>query len=204
MESVDVIFYINLASRVDRKYHFLSEISKLCVDSSKIVRIEAVYDSMGALGCSKSHIKALETFMANPAWKTCIVFEDDFTFYHDSHIHNNNLLKEFFMNFMDWDMLLLSSNQRTPSIVTSIPSIEKVSSSQTTSGYLIHKESVKKLYDNFKEGAELLAVSLNKPLHALDMYWENAGLVRYAFRPNMGYQYASISDVENTFVNYGV
>lgn len=203
MNSVDVIFYINLASRVDRNSHFLEQIKSLTEDMSKVVRIEAVYDPMGALGCSKSHIKALEAFMGNPAWKTCIVFEDDFTFYESSQPINNSLLHKFFINFTDWDMLLLSSNQKSKPILTEVPGIEKVCSSQTASGYLTHKGVAQKILDNFKEGAELLANSGNKPLHAIDMYWENLGLIRYSFLPNMGYQYASMSDIEKKFVDYG-
>lgn len=203
MNSVDVIFYINLASREDRKTHFLEQIKALTDDMSKVVRIEAIYDPMGALGCTKSHIKALETFMENPAWKTCIVFEDDFTFYDSSQPTNNSLLHKFFINFDTWDMLLLSSNQKSKPTLTEIPGIEKVISSQTTSGYLTHKDVAQKIIDNFKEGAELLANSGNKPMYALDIFWNKLGLVRYAFLPNMGYQYACLSDIEQKFVDYG-
>ena len=93
MEQVDVIFYINLESRTDRKEHFLKEIKKLCIDECKIIRIDAVKHSNGALGCTKSHIKALDLFMANPLWDTCMVFEDDFTFYDTSFKNNNELIK---------------------------------------------------------------------------------------------------------------
>ena len=203
MNSVDVIFYINLASREDRKTHFLEQIKALTDDMSKVVRIEAIYDPIGALGCTKSHIKALETFMENPAWKTCIVFEDDFTFYDSSQSTNNSLLHKFFINFDTWDMLLLSSNQKSKPTLTEIPGIEKVNSSQTTSGYLTHKGVAQKIIDNFKEGAELLANSGNKPMYALDIFWNKLGLVRYAFLPNMGYQYACVSDIEQKFVDYG-
>ena len=202
MNSVDVIFYINLASREDRKTHFLEQIKALTDDMSKVVRIEAIYDPMGALGCTKSHIKALETFMENPAWKTCIVFEDDFTFYDSSQTNNNTLLHKFFLHFDTWDMLLLASNQHMKPTPTEIPEIQKVNKSQTTSGYLTHKDVAQKILDNFKESAELLANSGNKQLHALDIYWEKLGLIRYSFTQNMGYQYASMSDVENRFVEY--
>ena len=158
---------------------------------------------MGALGCTKSHIKALETFIANPAWKTCIVFEDDFTFYDSSQANNNTLLHKFFIHFTDWDMLLLASNQHINPTPTEVPRVNKVNKSQTASGYLTHKDVAQKILDNFKESAKLLEISGNKPLHALDMYWEKLGLVRYSFTPNMGYQYASMSDIENKHVDYG-
>jgi GR25 family glycosyltransferase involved in LPS biosynthesis len=170
---------------------------------SKVVRIDAVYEPMGALGCTKSHIKALEAFIENPSWKTCMIFEDDFTFYDSSQTNNNTLLHKFFLNFTDWDMLLLSSNQLIKPTPTEIPEIQKVNRSQTTSGYLIHKGVAQKILDNFKESAELLANSGSKQLHAIDIYWEKLGLVRYSFTPNMGYQYASMSDVENKYVEYG-
>jgi GR25 family glycosyltransferase involved in LPS biosynthesis len=203
MEQVDVIFYINLESRIDRKEHFLSEIKKLCIDESKIVRVDAIKEKYGALGCTKSHIKALELFMENPLWTTCMVFEDDYTFYNTDIIHNNNLLKSFFQNFTDWGMLLLSSNQAgRPSIKTHIDSVELVTYSQTTSGYCIHKDSVKELYDNFKESAELLEKSKSKPKHAVDMYWNKVTMKRYSFVPNMGHQYVSYSDIENRVVHY--
>jgi len=203
MEHIDVIFYINLESRTDRKEHFLSEIKKLCIDESKIVRVDAIKDAYGALGCTKSHIKALELFMANPLWLTCMIFEDDYTFYNTDIIHNNNLLKSFFQNFTDWGMLLLSSNQAgRPSIKTHIDSVELVTYSQTTGGYCIHKDSVKELYDNFKESAELLEKSKSKPKHALDMYWNKLKMKRYSFNPNIGHQYVSYSDIEKRFVHY--
>ena len=203
MNSVDVIFYINLANRADRRIHFLEQIGALTTDMSKVVRIDAVYEPMGALGCTKSHIKALEAFIANPAWKTCMIFEDDFTFYDSSQTNNNTLLHKFFVNFDTWDMLLLASNQLIKPTATEIPEIQKVNKSQTTSGYLTHKDVAQKILANFKESAELLANSGSKQLYALDIYWEKLGLVRYSFTQNMGYQYASMSDVENKYVEYG-
>ncbi len=204
MEQIDVIFYINLEQRTDRKEHFLQEMKKFCVDESKIVRIDAVYNAIGALGCTKSHIKALEQFMENPAWKTCIVFEDDFTFYNTSVEHNTGLLKKFFMNFTDWGLLLLSSNQGgRPAKETHIEEIKEVVYSQTTSGYCLHKDSVPEVCNNFKESAAELEKDNRPFMYALDMYWNRLTLKRFCFSPNMGYQYAGYSDIENRYVSYG-
>ena len=203
MEQVSVIFYINLESRIDRKEHFLNEIKKLCIDESKVIRVDAVKDSNGALGCTKSHIKALELFMENPLWDTCMVFEDDYTFYDTSLTNNNDRLKLFFSSFTDWGLLLLASNQAgKPSIKTHVDSVELVTYSQTTSGYCIHKDSVKEVYENFKESAELLEKSKTKPKHALDIYWNKLNIKRYSFKPNMGHQYVSYSDIEKRVVHY--
>lgn len=204
MEQVDVIFYINLEKRADRKEHFLQEMKKFCVDESKIVRIDAVYNTNGALGCTKSHIKALEQFMANPAWLTCIIFEDDFTFYDTSVENNTALLKKFFMNFTDWGMLLLASNQnRSPSKETHVDGIKEVVYSQTTSGYCIHKDSVTEVYDNFKESAAALEKGDAVYKYAVDVFWNRLTMKRYSFSPNMGYQCPGYSDIENRNVSYG-
>lgn len=204
MEQVDVIFYINLEQRADRKEHFLEEMKKFCLYESKIVRIDAIYNKNGALGCTKSHIKALEQFMANPAWLTCIIFEDDFTFYDTSLENNTGLLKKFFTNFTDWGMLLLASNQnRSPSKETHVEGIKEVMYSQTTSGYCIHKDSVTEVYNNFKESAA--ALEKGDPIHkcAVDIYWNQLAIKRFCFSPNMGYQYPGYSDIENRDVSYG-
>jgi len=204
MEQVDVIFYINLEQRSDRKEHFLEEMKKFCLYESKIVRIDAIYNKNGALGCTKSHIKALEQFMANPAWLTCIIFEDDFTFYETSIENNTGLLKKFFMNFTDWGMLLLASNQnRSPSKDTHVDGIKEVVYSQTTSGYCIHKGSVTEVYNNFKESAAALEEGVPIYQYAVDIYWNQLTMKRYSFSPNMGYQYPGYSDIENRNVSYG-
>lgn len=204
MEQVDVIFYINLEKRADRKEHFLQEMKKFCVDESKIIRIDAIYNKNGALGCTKSHIKALEQFMANPAWLTCIIFEDDFTFCDTSVENNTGLLKKFFTNFTDWGMLLLASNQnKSPSKETHVEGIKEVVYSQTTSGYCIHKDSVTEVYKNFKESAAALERGDAIYQYAVDVFWNRLTMKRFCFSPNMGYQYPGYSDIENRNVSYG-
>jgi GR25 family glycosyltransferase involved in LPS biosynthesis len=203
MDSIDVIFYINLEKRLDRKEHFLNEIIHLCKDPSKIIRIDAVYDKVGAIGATKSHIKTLETFMDNPLWKTCIIFEDDFTFYDSSIENNNNKLSTIFTEFPDWGIIYLSTNQlRQPPTETSNKEILKVNYTQTASGYIIKKEYANDLCNNFKESKELLTNCWDPENYALDTYWNKLSMNRYCFRDNIGYQYSSFSDIEKRVVDY--
>ena len=82
---IDAIFYINLDHRSDRKEHILQEIRKIDPTLSKTHRIQAEYvPDHGALGCTKSHIKAFQLFMEHPEWKNCLILEDDFTFVSNS------------------------------------------------------------------------------------------------------------------------
>ena len=84
MSNIDAILYINLEHHADRKEHVLHEISKLGKDASCVHRIDAIKMKEGALGCSLSHIKALQYALDHPEWKTVLILEDDFTFRSDN------------------------------------------------------------------------------------------------------------------------
>ena len=207
MTNIDVIFYINLESRTDRNAHFLSEIPKLCTDSSKIVRIDAVYHPLGMLGCSLSHIKALELFESNPSWNTCMILEDDFTLRNDSITANNAQLSSFFKEFPNWDMLTLAFNPATIKLEPIHNShVVKVLETWTTSGYCVTKSFLPKLKQNFIESATFLYNS-GKITHeyALDVYWNRLqpNVNWYAITPSIGYQYASYSDINHVYANHG-
>ena len=66
IECIDAILYINLEHRPDRNEHCLNEIRKIDPLLTKTHRIDAVCNkSNGALGCTLSHIKALQLFLDN-------------------------------------------------------------------------------------------------------------------------------------------
>jgi GR25 family glycosyltransferase involved in LPS biosynthesis len=207
MESIDVIFYINLSHRTDRKEHFLSEIKKLCSDETKIVRIDATHHSVGIIGCAKSHITALETFQANPEWKTSIIFEDDFTFHSDNIEHNNRLLRTCITTFPNWDVISLAYNHNKDFNYshTSEPSIKKVITHQTTSAYCITKRFLPILYRVFIESYTGLYRE-GRTVHEFcpDIYWHRiqAPSNWYCIFPALGYQYGNHSDIENKHTEY--
>ena len=79
-----MIYYINLDHREDRKQQFLDQMNKVGINQNKIIRIPAIYKkSQGNVGCSMSHVKAMETFIKSN-YENCIIFEDDFEFVHDA------------------------------------------------------------------------------------------------------------------------
>ena len=78
LNNFDIVYYINLEHRKDRYIHINNELSKTNIDPNKINRIDAVYNiNKGCLGCSKSHILALEAFInTSDEIQNCIIFED--------------------------------------------------------------------------------------------------------------------------------
>ena len=192
----DAILYINLEHRKDRNEHILNEIRKLCTDDSKIHRINAIKNANGALGCGLSHIKALK-YALEMGWETVLILEDDFTFKGD--INKINLLFEH-----NFDVGLLSYNG-LQYMDTTNQSIKKVVYSQTTSSYIIKKDYIPTLMQNFKESMNDMVKHGKKHANCLDIYWTKLQPIHnwYTVFPSIGYQYENYSDIECRNVVYG-
>lgn len=202
----DIVYYINLAHRTDRKEHITNELAKTGIDVNKINRVDAIYyEHFGELGCSLSHIKALEMFLQTPEdIQYCLIIEDDF------HIRNqidvvNQLLDKFFDIYKDdFDMFLISANIYI-SEKTDWEYIKKITDVQTTAGYCVNRKFAKILLDNFKEGAQLLQESGKKQHNlCLDQYWKRLQKEYkwYSTEPVIGEQMMSYSDIEKQVTYY--
>jgi len=207
---VDAIYYINLDHRTDRNEECLAEFQKMGISSEKIVRIPAIRkEGQGDLGCSLSHIKALETFLASPH-QNCIVLEDDFTFIEDISTVDT-VLTQFFTKGVEYDVCLLSAN--TEAVVEDHPEhpfLKKVIKAYTASGYMLSRQFANILLDNFKEGAALLDHYYKENdisgrfTCMLDVYWRKLQPSSrwYIFCPKFGKQRPSWSDIQNHFEDY--
>jgi GR25 family glycosyltransferase involved in LPS biosynthesis len=206
MEHIDVIFYINLEHRTDRKEHFLKEIQKLCIDETKVHRIDAVLNKIGIIGCAESHVKAMDEFNAHSEWNTCIIFEDDFTFKSDDIHKNNKSIKDCIINFSEWDAISLGYSHESEFKYTDthIQSIKKIIQHQTSSGYCITKRFLPTIRNTFIESIEALYKYGVQHALCFDIYWRNiqSSANWYCIYPSLGYQYANFSDIQNTHTDY--
>jgi hypothetical protein len=207
MNKIDVIYYINLDHREDRKEAFLKQMRDYGFPDDKIVRISAIYiKEHGDLGCSMSHIKTMETFMKSPH-TNCIVFEDDFEFTQsEEKVHEAFFF--LFSNDIDYDVCMLSGNELITNKTDYTP-LRHAINVQTTSGYMVHKKFSSKLHSNFKEGATLLQESIKRGLsrcglYCIDMYWKKLQKNSnwYIFYPKLGKQADSFSNIINENVQY--
>jgi hypothetical protein len=215
-EVIDHIYYINLENRTDRKEQILSEINKVGL-LSKTSRINAVYEKgRGHLGCTKSHILALEEFIKSGR-NNCIIFEDDFKFIDDISTVKNTILKLFNQN-VKYDVCMLAIGESVtiaydindPDHFLPYDFIKKSLCTFTGAGYLITKEFAPKLLRNFKESVVLLKKEYDKYSHMninelndsltyqLDQHWCRLQPVSnwYVFNPVLGYQRGSQSDID--------
>jgi len=165
MEDIKHAFYINLASRPDRKQHVESQLNTLGISAE---RFNAIKLANGALGCSMSHLKCLETAKAN-SWPHVLIIEDDIKFLKPDVFKTQ--LNLFLSKHKGWDVVLIGGNNVPP--YTKIDdTCVKVSMCQTTTGYLVNAHYFDILIDNFRTGIKKLLEFPNEPIkYAIDKYW---------------------------------
>ena len=198
MEAKLKYYYINLKHRVDRNTHMIKQFQLYGIENYE--RIDAcTYKSEGRIGCTMSHIKTLEQFLASEH-KYCMVFEDDFMFLVDKEAYNKTLNSILLANFQ-WDVILFSSNIKSSTNFNSF--LNKVLNGQTTSSYLVTKEYAKKLLENYKEALAGLK-STQESKYCIDIHWK---LLQpndnwFVTNPIIGKQMPSYSDIINGHASY--
>jgi len=201
----DIVYFINLDHRTDRLEHITNELNKTNIEPIKINKISAIYTpNLGALGCSKSHVIAIESFLKTPETnQTCLILEDDFVFTQEQCVVND-LINKVFENNVDFDVLMLSANigHQMP---TTYPFLTKIYNAQTTSGYVVCRRFASILLDNYKQSVELLEEHNIGYNNCIDMHMKQLQPYYnwYCLNPKIGIQLPSFSDVEKRFVQYG-
>ena len=201
--NIDLVYYINLDHRKDRFEHINNELNKTNIDSEKVNRISAIYiKNLGSLGCTKSHILALETFLnSSTTNKYCLILEDDFKFIQPQNMINEVLDKIF--NEIYFDVLMLASNIIEQS-ETGKEFITKIINAQTTSGYIVNRNFAHILLDNYKKSEFLLEIYKSPHHYSIDMFSKllQRDSQWYCVNPKIGKQIESYSDIEETITNY--
>lgn len=222
-DNIDVVYYINLDHRDDRKTQFLGEMAKIEFPSEKIERIQAVYlKERGHLGASLSHIKTVETFIQSQH-KTCMIFEDDFELSEEPS-QVQKAIQQIFDNNVEFDVVMLSANIYEEEEIPQYDFIKKVKSAATASGFILSRDFAPILLENLKEGAKKLENSYNERTYitnvskhdpdrfnydgqyALDHYWISlqANNNWFIFSPKLGKQRDSYSDIMEGNVAYNL
>jgi hypothetical protein len=193
-----MVYYINLDHRQDRDTEILKELDKL-PRGAVVERVSGVYDKeRGHLGCSKSHVIALEKFIRS-GFDTCIIFEDDFEFVPSGPRRLGRFLNDGF----PFDVVMVSSND-IDSKPCEHPGFKKVTNAQTTAGYIVSRDFAPVLLQNFKRGAHLLEQDYDHSRYAVDQYWKvlQPSSRWYVFDPPCGRQRKSYSDIQAGVVDY--
>jgi len=200
MERIKHTFYINLESRPDRRQHVEQQLSQVGIKNAQ--RFNAIRLANGAIGCSMSHLKCLETALKND-WEHVLIVEDDILF-----LKPNKFVAQF-NKFLDihktnFDVLLIGGNNIPPYLCVDDTCI-KVTKCQTTTGYLVQRHYYKQLIANIREGISKLMREPEKHiLYAIDKYWFQLQAVDkwFLITPLTVTQREDYSDIEQRRTNY--
>jgi len=198
IKDIKHVFYINLITRPDRKIHVEKQLNLIGINGE---RFNAIKLENGALGCSMSHLKCLETAKKNN-WPHVLIVEDDISFLNPSLFINQ--LNLFIKNHKDYDVVLFAGNNIPP--YTKIDdSCVKVTSCQTTTGYLVNGHYFDKLIQNYRESIQKLIQNPKQGVnYAIDRYWFNLQKIDkwYLIIPLTVVQREDYSDIEKRNTNY--
>ena len=192
-------FYINLDRRPDRREYFENECKKMNIT---VERFPAIEHSFPALGCNLSHLEVLK-LARERKYPSVMIFEDDFEFI---------VSKEEFTEICglipdDFDVVMIGYNLYHATVYNN--TFAKVTDARTASGYIVNSKFYDTLISNWEEASSLMANNLNRKdyvPYANDKYW-----IRLQAKSNwfstlkrVGKQREGYSDLEKTYVNYGI
>lgn len=202
MELFKHTFFINLEERTDRLEHIENELKKMNIIGE---RINAVKSEKGAIGCTLSHIRALETAKQRD-YPYIAILEDDIEF-RNPELFQTQLEKFVENTEIQWDVLLLAANV-VPPYQTVGDYCARIYNGQTTTGYIVKKDMYDVLLENFKESAKL---QMKNPIprgtrnpYAIDIHWKKLQpqYFWWIIRPLTVTQYENHSNVEGRNINY--
>jgi len=156
---VDAILYINLENRSDRNKHMLNEFEKMNISQHLIHRIDAVENKQcGHLGCTDSHIKAMD-YAKEKGFKRFMILEDDVYFTMSSY-QFLSMLKTLYTHFV-WDVFMLHTAHVSLKN-TSVDYFKRIQTSTSGAGYIVNEHYFDTLYSNFVQGRSLLSDHIEK------------------------------------------
>lgn len=199
MNNIDLVIYINLDKRPDRKEQVLQQLAKFPELDGKIMRHAAMLHDQPAVGCSLSHAGALRK--AHDAGVECaLILEDDFDFVEPIDMIRNKLNYFFgdIASMAQWDALLLSRKVSTYERFNE--NLVRLTDCSNASGYIIRRHCMLPLADLAERGAAALSRTGMHWLYAIDVIW--CHLMKrgnwFTFNEPLGYQRVGFSDISGT------
>jgi len=193
------VSFINLSDRKDRLKLVTHEFAR--VEISKAKRIPAIKDQNGALGCAKSHVKALDA-LSQANFQLAMVCEDDVEFLTDRQVLNE-LISEF-QRIPGLGVLCLANRVRGPRLP--ISKMLSVSNNiQMAACYVIKPFALKPLRQSFSNSVLALGEGADLAEASIDQLWKKVQTNEVFFsvpRAKVARQRKSYSDIAGRIKQY--
>lgn len=176
------IGFINLVTRKDRLALTRREMTRMGIDGSKI---EGQVAHNSAMGCSKSHLLALQSGFLT-------IYEDDICFNVEPEKFHK---QQSIWNYIHYDVVMIAS-RIVDYELTILKHIVRITQGYTSAGYMVHPGYVATLISNIKQG-----IKTNIPI---DVHWHSlqSSGKWFGYASVMAYQRDGYSDIEKRFTRY--
>lgn len=200
---VDRVIFINLKKRKDRLTRITKQLKKLGLTAEKIIRLDAIKHEKGYIGCTQSHIAALE-MARDHGWERVLILEDDFSF--DENQANYDNLNRYFAALpqINWQVAFLAANYRRVTPLKSVDYIVRANLAWCACAYIVNQRYYATLIDNFRAALQAQLQGGAQAQYALDVHWNSLMQqdLWLGMFPNAGAQRLDKSDIENRTVDY--
>jgi len=199
--NIDKIIYINLEKRIDRREQIEKELTQFDLPYE---RFNAIFEEVGILGCTKSHLEVYKLAKAR-GYKNVLILEDDFTFIVSKEEFEEELTK-FFNNKIEYNVCMISYNVLESKEVCEHDFIRKIQCGQTASGYIVNENYYDTLIQLYEYAVPLLELTNEHWNYANDQCWKHLqpNDKWFYFTKRIGIQRAGWSDNTNSYNNYCV
>lgn len=203
----DVVYYINLEKRIDRKILVEKELKKIFDNFNRIPAENGDEYNIsnkisGAVGCAYSHIKALEMGLENGA-ENIFIFEDDFQLEVSTSLAKD-MIK--YIKEVNFNLILLSYHMPLVKLTNLKKHLADIENGQTTCSYVVKRNSAQELINLFKKSVEGLIETESLDDWSIDQSWKALQTPvnkTYGLIPRLGKQRQDYSDILKLNVDYG-
>jgi len=198
-KNIDKIFIMGLENEFERTNDTILQLALMNAPLNKIHLYKAKKDkeiSDVYIGATKNHLDCLN-LMLDGNYETCLFLEDDFIF--TSSIEENKKKLLLFMDRKyDYDICFLSASKYHKREEFDDLLILSKQICTTSSGYLVNKRNIKKVYDTVNEGYQLLLLNKTQShIYCIDRYWSKLQSDNkvFIFKNKLGFQKPSRSNI---------
>lgn len=165
-------------------------------------RFDAVQDSSGILGCTRSHAACLRR-MVERGWECVMICEDDAQF----HVSRAELdvLVDAFLTDPRGEVAMLAYNHLRPPRRHNLFYVRAPIDTRNAACYLVKRSIADDLLSAFEEGARCLSAGGDRDVFGVDVAWRELQATRVFLLPivRVASQVDGFSDIEGRIVSYG-
>jgi glycosyl transferase family 25 len=178
------IYIINIKERTDRWEHISNSFGK----NFNLIRIDAIKNKNGQIGCFLSHKKCVQ-FAKDNKLKNIIVMEDDCEPYCDNFVDRLICIKQYLDNNDDWNIFLGGVFHTSSYHIINKVDIQNENLFEITNGYCAH-------FIIYNHTCYDLFLSADETQCPIDLYWQEK-ITALIPIPFIATQKSSFSDIIN-------